>query len=137
MTDSGNDGAVLLFDGVCNLCNGAVNFIIDRDPHGKIKFAALQSVAGKALIAKYLSNEEVKDSLIFIENGKAYQQSTAALRLTRHLNAAWPMAFIFIIIPAFIRNWIYAYVAKNRYKWFGTLESCRMPTPELKARFLV
>ncbi len=127
---------VLLFDGVCNLCNGAINFVIDHEPKGRIKFAALQSEPGKALIAKYLSNQEVKDSLIFIENGKAYQQSGAALRVAKYLNGAWPLLFVFIVVPPFIRNWVYDYVAKNRYKWFGQMESCRMPTKELKARFL-
>ena len=135
MTKDTND-VVLLFDGVCNLCNGAINFVIDRDPKATVKFAALQSEQGKALIARYLSNTEVKDSLILIENGKAYQQSGAALRVAKYLNGAWPLLYVFIVVPPFIRNWVYDYVAKNRYNWYGKKDECLIPTTELKAKFL-
>lgn len=127
---------IILFDGVCNFCNGAVNFTIKRDKKATIKFAALQSETGGQLVQQYGFPADDMRSFLFIENGKAYNRSTAALRVCRHLKWLWPLCYGFIIVPAFIRNGIYDWIAKNRYKWFGERQECMIPTPEVKARFL-
>lgn len=127
---------IILFDGVCNLCNSSVTFVIKRDAKDVFRFAALQEEPGQKLIKQYSIDTNKTDSIIFIENNKAYTKSTAALRIARHLGGAYPLFYGFIIIPVFIRNWVYDYVAKNRYKWYGKKESCMIPTPELKAKFL-
>ncbi len=127
---------IILFDGVCNLCNNSVTFVIKRDKKDKFRFAALQEPAGQELIKKFGIDTTKTDSIILIENGKAYVKSTAALRVARHLGGLYPLSYAFMIIPNFIRNWVYDYVAKNRYKWYGKKESCMIPTPELKAKFL-
>lgn len=127
---------VLLFDGVCNLCAGSVQFIIKRDPEARVKFASLQSEQGKKLLSVHSLPANQLKSLVFIENGKAYTRSTGALKVARYLNGAWPVLYIFMIIPRFIRDVVYDWVARNRYKWFGEKTECWMPTPALKARFL-
>lgn len=128
--------AIILFDGVCNLCNGAVQFIIKRDKKGNFSFASLQSAEGQKLSKEY--NLPVTDfnSFILIENNKVYTRSTGALRVTRKLRGLWPLIYGFIIIPKFIRDGVYNWIARNRYKWFGKKDECMIPTPELKARFL-
>lgn len=127
---------VILFDGYCNLCNGAVQFTIKRDRKNIFRFASLQSdFATKALTSFDLEPNQ-GDSFILLEDGKVYQRSTAALRVVKKLNGLWPLLYAFIIIPRFIRNGIYNFIAKNRYRWFGKQESCWVPTSELKARFL-
>lgn len=131
-----NKSKVILFDGVCNLCNGAVLFIIKRDPKAKFKFAALQSDIGMSLTAEHNIDTTKTDSIVLVEAGKVYIKSTAALRVARHLKGGYPLLYGFIIFPAFFRNWVYDWIAKNRYKWFGKKESCMIPTPELKSRFL-
>lgn len=127
---------IILFDGVCNLCNGTVQFILKRDPKGYFQFASLQSDAGQELLKKYNLPTEVFNSFVLIENDNAYLQSTGALRVARRLNAAWPMLYGFIIVPAFIRNFFYNLISKNRYRWFGKKEECMLPLPEWKGRFL-
>ena len=127
---------IILFDGVCNFCNGAVNFTIKRDKKATIKFAALQSETGRQLVQQYGFPADDMHSFLFIENGKAYNRSTAALRVCRHLKGLWLLCYGFIIVPAFIRNGIYDWIAKNRYKWFGERQECMIPTPEVRARFL-
>lgn len=127
---------IILFDGVCNLCNSSVTFVIKRDAKDVFRFAALQEEPGQKLIKQYGIDTNKTDSIIFIENNKAYTKSTAALRISRYLGGAYPLLYGFIIIPVFIRNWVYDYVAKNRYKWYGKKESCMIPTPELKVKFL-
>ena len=127
---------IILFDGVCNLCNGAVTFVIKRDKKNMFKFAALQSEAGQHLISKYNIDTSKVDSIILIDREKFYSKSSAALHIAKNLSGAYPLLFGFMIVPKFIRNWIYDYVAKNRYKWFGKKESCMIPTPELKEKFL-
>lgn len=129
-------GPVLLFDGVCNLCNGAVQFIIARDKKAVFKFAALQSEAGQSLLRKY--NLPVKDfeSFVLINNDTAYTESTAALTVAKLLGGVWKLAYVLIVIPKFIRDFFYRLVANSRYKIFGRQESCMLPTPELKSRFL-
>jgi len=126
---------VVLFDGVCNFCNGAINFTIDHDPKTKFVFAPIQSEYGLEAKKKFSLPENV-DSIILIKNGKAHIKSTAALLIARQLSGLWPLMYLFIIIPPFIRNFFYDLIARNRYKWFGKSDSCRIPTPELKQRFL-
>ena len=126
---------IVLFDGVCNYCNAMVNFAIRNDKKAVIKFAPLQSEAGIMLKEKYKINPEI-DSVIFIDNGKVYTYSDAAIRITKYLR--WPSKglYAFNIVPKFIREPLYKWVAKNRYKWFGKKESCMIPDANVKARFL-
>jgi len=133
--ESGNH-KIILFDGVCNLCNGAVTFIIKRDKKDVFKFAALQSEIGQELISKFNIDTEKVDSIILIDGEKYYSKSSAALRISKDLSGAYPLLFGFMVVPKFIRNSVYDYIAKNRYKWFGKKESCMIPTSELKAKFL-
>lgn len=126
----------ILFDGVCNLCNGAVNFVIKRDKHSYIKFASLQGDKGHQLMRQHNLQTGVFNSFIFIENEKVYTESTAALKVCKYLTGLWPLLYGFIIVPKFIRDGIYKWIAKNRYKWFGKREQCMIPTPETRSRFL-
>lgn len=127
---------VILFDGVCNLCNGSVQFIIKRDPKSKFRFAALQSSFGQEQLRKYGLPADQLYSVMLIEDGQVFHKSTAALKITKALNGGWPLLYGFIILPPFIRNWFYDWIAANRYKWFGKREVCMIPTPELKTRFI-
>ena len=127
---------VILFDGVCNFCNSSVNFIIKRNRKKDIRFAALQSEAGKRLLNEYRLPAGEMESIVFIENGNAYQRSAAALRICRRLSGAWPLCYGFILVPRFIRDAVYNWIAANRYKWFGVQEQCMIPTPEIRERFL-
>jgi predicted DCC family thiol-disulfide oxidoreductase YuxK len=127
---------ILLFDGVCNLCNASVLFVIRRDKKKEIKYAAIQSKQGKMLLQQYHIEEAYLGSLIFIEDGKVYLKSTGALRLCKYLKGLWPALYLFIFVPALIRNAVYDFVAKNRYQWFGKKETCMVPTVELKSLFL-
>jgi len=130
------DKPVIIFDGVCNFCNALVNFIIKQDKKNIFLFAALQSESGKKLMEQYQINWQRTDSFILIEKGKAYMKSNAALRLYNKLPWYWKWTQIFWIFPKFIRNAVYNFIAKHRYKWFGKRDECMMPTPELKERFL-
>ncbi|NGX83949.1 thiol-disulfide oxidoreductase DCC family protein [Aequorivita sp. KMM 9714] len=127
---------IILFDGVCNLCNGAINYVIKRDHKNVFKFAALQSETGQNLTAKFNIDRAKVDSIILIDGDKHYEKSTAALYIAKHLSGAYPLLFGFIIVPKFIRNAVYDYVARNRYKWFGKKDKCMIPTAELKNKFL-
>jgi predicted DCC family thiol-disulfide oxidoreductase YuxK len=127
---------ILLFDGECNLCNHAVQFIIPRDSGAYYRFAALQSEVGEQILAQYQLSYTEMNTVILIQNGKIFTKSTAALKLVRHLNRMWPLLYVFIIIPRLLRDPIYEWVARNRYKWFGRREFCMMPSSEMKSRFL-
>jgi predicted DCC family thiol-disulfide oxidoreductase YuxK len=131
-----NNQPIILFDGVCNFCNSAVNFVIKRNSRSNILFAPLQSEAGQKLLQQYNLPADDMQSFIFIEKGIMYKQSTAALKVCRYLKSLWPLCYVFIIVPKFIRDGIYNWIAKNRYKWFGIRQQCMIPTPEVKARFL-
>jgi predicted DCC family thiol-disulfide oxidoreductase YuxK len=126
----------ILFDGVCNFCNASINFVIDRDSKGIFKFATLQSEIGQELLKKYSLKQNDFDSIILEKEGKIYQKSDAALEIARNLDGLWQIFYVFKIIPSFLRNPIYDLIAKNRYRIFGKTDACRIPTPELKARFL-
>jgi predicted DCC family thiol-disulfide oxidoreductase YuxK len=131
-----NKEAVILFDGVCNFCNSAVNFVIKKNARQNILFTPMQSAAGQKLLEFYHLPADDMKSFIFIENDNVYKQSTAALKVCRYLRGLWPLCYGFIIVPKFIRDGVYNWIAKNRYKWFGKKEACMIPTPEVKARFL-
>lgn len=126
---------IVLFDGECNFCDSSVQFIIQNDPQGKFHFASLQSDIGQQLLKEHNVPSDI-DSMILIEEDKKYYKSAAALRICRHLKGLWKLAYAFIIIPAPIRNLLYDFVARNRYKWFGKKESCMLPPPNVRARFL-
>jgi len=128
--------AIVLFDGVCTLCNHSVQFIIKRDKKSYFKFGALQSEQGKALLQKHNLSTETLDSVVLIEGNKAYTYSTAPLRILRKLPLPWSLLYVFIVVPTCIRNPIYKWIGRNRYQWFGKKESCLMPTPETSRRFL-
>lgn len=127
---------IVLFDGVCNFCNSSVNFIIERDRENYFKFAPLQSDIGQELLDKYGINKTETDSIVLIENEKAYTHSTAALKIARRLDGIWSWFYTFIIVPKPVRDFFYKLFAKNRYRLFGKQDACMMPTPEIRARFL-
>ena len=130
------DQRIILFDGICNLCNNAVKFVLRRDRNSVFKFASLQSDVAK----KLLRNTEVPDidsgTFVLIENGAIYTRSTAALKVCKHLSGLWPLITVFWIVPRFIRDWVYNLISKNRYKWFGKRDTCMIPTPEVENKFL-
>jgi predicted DCC family thiol-disulfide oxidoreductase YuxK len=130
--------AVVLFDGVCNLCSGTVNFLIDRDPRGELRFAALQSPAAAALLRSlgHPPPGPEPDSILLVEGGRVYERSTAAIRIARHLGGAWRLLGLLVVVPRPVRDAVYRFVAARRYRWFGKADACRVPTPELQARFL-
>ena len=127
---------LILFDGVCNLCNGAVRFIIKRDRVNKFRFASLQSAIGQEYLKRFELKPTELFSVLLIKNGQLYDQSDAALEIAKDLSGIWPALNVFRIIPAFVRNVVYKLIAKNRYRLFGKKDKCMIPTPELRARFL-
>lgn len=133
---SGQPAVLVLFDGVCNLCNGAVQFIIRRDPHARFRFASLQSQTGQALLRARGLDAAQLYSMLVLENGVLYERSDAALRIAKHLVQPWPLLTVFKIIPRPVRNVLYNFIAANRYRWFGRQQACMLPTPELRPRFL-
>lgn len=118
------------------MCSSAVQFIIERDKKGRFQFASLQSEYGQEQLKKHQLLDKNIDSIVLIENDKAYIKSTAALHIAKSMDGLYPLAYVFIIVPPFIRNWVYDWIAKNRYKWYGKKETCWLPTPDLKARFI-
>lgn len=135
--------AVILFDGVCNLCNGFVNFVIDRDAAGYFKFAALQSDAAEALLdaeampaVRPPNGRGRLQSVVLIEDGRVYRRSTAALRIARRLRGPWSLLAVLLVMPRPLRDAIYDGLAQHRYEWFGRRDRCRVPTPALEDRFL-
>lgn len=131
------DTPIILFDGLCNFCNAAVNFVFKRDRYRNIHFAALQSEIGQQLLQQHHLSVTDLSSFVFIRNKQAHIKSTAALKVCRHLTGAWPLLYGFILVPAFIRNGVYDFIAKNRYRWFGKKASCMVPTAEMKSKFLL
>ncbi len=127
---------VIFFDGVCNLCNSSVQFVIEHDQKNQFKFTALQGDYAKEILPKFNADLEKLDTILLLENGRLYTKSSAALRVARKLNGVIPLLYTFIIVPKFMRDWVYDWIAKNRYKWWGKQESCWVPTPELKNKFI-
>ena len=131
-----NKTLIILFDGVCNLCNGFVQFLIKRDPAGKFRFSALQSDFGRSQLIRFNLNPDLLHSVIVIDGDNVLQRSDAALRIVNQLGGPWKILNAFKIFPKSLRDALYSWLARNRYKVFGKRDSCMIPTPELKARFI-
>lgn len=127
---------VLLFDGVCNLCNASVQWILKRDRKGVFKFAALQSDTGQMLLRQFGFSEKNFDTVVLVADGRIFTRADAALEIVQRIGGLWSLLAVFKIIPRPIRNTIYDWVARNRYRWFGKKEECMLPRPEWKERFV-
>ena len=128
--------SILLFDGHCSLCNGAVDFVLKRDIRKKLLLASIQGTAGQGVLKKYELPPSYLDTLVLVEEGKVYLGSTAALRVARFLGGGWPLFYGLIIIPKGVRDRIYQWISRNRYQWFGRRDTCRMPTANEQEHFL-
>jgi predicted DCC family thiol-disulfide oxidoreductase YuxK len=128
--------SILLFDGICNLCNGSVQFILKRDQKEQFLFASLQSDAAEKLLLQYKEKKIGMDSIVLIEDGKVYQKSTAVLKICQHLNWPWRIFLVGVYLPKSWRDKLYDLIAKNRYRWFGKKDSCTMMIPLYKNRFI-
>jgi len=131
-----DEKSIILFDGVCNLCNGFVNFLIARDSKNQFLFGSLQSPQATEILTRFNAPTTEMTTVILTENGQLYSRSTAVLKIFRKMGGLWPLLYAFIIIPPFIRDPIYHLIAKNRYRMFGRKDACMIPTPALKAKFL-
>lgn len=131
----GQPEAIILFDGVCNLCSGAVQFVIKRDPSAYFRFASLQSDFGQSQLKKFNLDPVSFHSIILVEGNRYYERSDAALKIARKLTGGWPLLYTFKILPRFIRDGVYNLIGKKRYRFFGKKDACWIPTPELKSRF--
>jgi predicted DCC family thiol-disulfide oxidoreductase YuxK len=129
-------GAVVLFDGVCNLCNGFVQFIIPRDPAGHFRFAALSSEAAARVLSNAGHEVPPVDSVVLVEGGGVYVRSTAALRIAKRLRFPWFLAYGLMVVPRVVRDAVYDFVARHRLQWFGRRETCLIPGPGIRERFL-
>jgi predicted DCC family thiol-disulfide oxidoreductase YuxK len=127
---------IVLFDGVCNLCSGSVQLILRHDPAGRFRFASLQSPAGQELLARFGIDPGAMDSVILVEGDRWFKESDAALRVARGMIGPWRMLWALRVIPRPLRDGLYRLIARNRYRWFGKQETCWLPTPELRERFL-
>ncbi|WP_096154853.1 MULTISPECIES: thiol-disulfide oxidoreductase DCC family protein [Bacillus] len=126
--------SIVLFDGVCNMCNGVVKFIFKRDKDREFYFASLQSDRGQRILKEHHGKQV--DSVVLLRDGQLYYFSDAALHIAKKLDGGWKLFFIFIVIPRKLRDLIYKFIARNRYKWFGKKEECMLPTKEMRERFL-
>jgi predicted DCC family thiol-disulfide oxidoreductase YuxK len=136
MTDASEPARIVLFDGKCNLCNGSVKFIIKRDPATQFHFASLQSDFARKIVEEHGGNPDDLDTILLLEGDRLYNRSSAALRIAKRLRAPWPLLAVFLVIPAPLRDLVYRFIARNRYRWFGKTESCMIPTAAIRARFL-
>jgi predicted DCC family thiol-disulfide oxidoreductase YuxK len=127
---------LVLFDGVCNLCSSSVQFIIRRDPGARFRFASLQSEIGQEYLRRFNLNTSRLHSIILVKDDQFLERSDAALEIARNLSGAWPLFYIFKIIPRFLRDPVYNWISRNRYAWFGKKDACWIPTPELRSRFV-
>lgn len=130
-----NNEKILLFDGVCNLCSNLVLFIIKKDPKSQFKFTALQSEMGKLLLKKYILESNNLNTVVYIKGENYFLKSTAILNIVKDLGGYWKLFYVFILIPKFLRDFIYDLIAKSRYRIFGKKESCMIPSPEINQRF--
>ena len=128
--------SVIFFDGVCNLCNSTVQFIIKKDTKNVFYFASLQSDAAKNILLQYAERNFELNSIVFISNNTVYIKSSAVLRIFRNLGGGYKLLFVFWIVPKPIRDFVYDYIARNRYKWFGQKDQCMLPNEAIKSRFL-
>jgi predicted DCC family thiol-disulfide oxidoreductase YuxK len=126
---------LILFDGYCNLCNGAVQFIIKRDPKEHFRFSSLSWPPAQTLLEKHREFGEV-DSILLFEDGELYQKSTAALKIAGRLSGLWPLMKVFFIVPRFLRDLVYDFIARNRYRWFGKKDTCMMPEKKVDHLFI-
>lgn len=133
---SNKDKSIVLFDGVCNLCNSVVQFLIVRDKKKKLFYSALQSSVGQEILRDNGLNTSDFDSFILQYKGEVYSKSSAGIRVLSQLGGLWPMMKVFLIVPKPIRDWVYSLIANNRYKWWGKKDHCMMPTPEMQSRFV-
>lgn len=129
-----SDHSVVFFDGVCNLCNGFVDFLIRRDPNDRLRFAPLQGETAKKLVPAAWREE--LSSVVLWQDGRCSRESAAAVRALATLGGVWKLALVFLVVPALLRDFIYRGIARNRYRWFGQRETCRLPSPEERERFL-
>ena len=127
---------VIVFDGVCNLCNSFVNFVMDRDSKGLFKFGTLQSDPAQVILKELNLAREDFETFLLLEEGRVYSKSTAAIKILRKLGGLWPLISIFMVVPQFMRDGVYSFVARNRYRWMGKAEACRVPTPKDLQRFV-
>jgi predicted DCC family thiol-disulfide oxidoreductase YuxK len=127
---------VVLFDGVCNLCTGSVQFLLERDRNGVLKFGSLQSEPAAELLDACGMDPDQRDSIVLVEGGQCYTKSDAALRIAKHLGGFYAALYAFVVLPRPIRDRIYDVVANNRYDWFGKRDSCYLPSPDVQDRFL-
>lgn len=133
-----NGAKIIFYDGNCLLCNRSVEFIIRRDPDKQFRFSHLQSdYAQRLLDDRSLDKSNHPDSIVLYEKGSLYFKSTAALRIARHLSGLWPILYIFVLIPAFLRDGLYDFIARHRYRWFGEVKSCRLVDQAMKDRFII
>lgn len=131
-----NNKLLILYDGVCNFCNSSVMFVAERDKQNNFVFAHLQSEIGLKYRQNFKLPTDIINTLVLVENQKAFIKSTAALRIARNLSGLWPLLYIFIVFPPFLRDFVYDFVAKNRYRWFGKSEVCKLPDPQIKEKFI-
>lgn len=136
-------GGIILFDGICNLCNSFVQWLIAHDPGSRFRFGALQSVASERLLAEHGQNHQPRtsgqfglDTVLYVRQGKVLTRSTAVLHIAKDLGGPWSVLYGFILVPRFLRDAVYNRVANHRYSWFGKRNSCMLPTPEIRARFI-
>ncbi|MCE7054928.1 DCC1-like thiol-disulfide oxidoreductase family protein [Algoriphagus sp. AGSA1] len=128
--------SIIFFDGVCNLCNASIDFVIRRDKKDHFLVGALQDDFSRKILSGFEVREDYLDSLVLLENGKIYYKSSAALRIANKLSGLWPVLYPIILLPKSLRDPIYNWIGKNRYRWFGKKNTCRLPTPEEKSKFL-
>ena len=131
-----NNTPLILFDGACNLCNKSVQFVLLREKGQELFFASLQSTVGQEILTHFGLHPDYTDSVLFLEKGKLHQESLAALKVCKYLKMPWRLLVIFRIIPRFLRDIVYKYIARNRIKWYGSTERCWIMTPEWRSRFL-
>ena len=131
-----DDQYIVIFDGVCNFCNGAVNFIIWRDPDGRFAFTPMQSEAGKRLIEKHGPTAVGGDTFLLIKDGDCYERTDAALEITKSLTGFWYLFNVFRVLPRPVRDYFYSLFARNRYALFGKRDTCMIPTAEVRSRFI-
>lgn len=129
-------GPLVLYDGDCALCNASVSFIVDRDREGAFRFASLQGTVGRAMLLEHALSTDALDTLVLVEDGRAHVRSTAALRIARRLRSPWSWLWVLALAPRWLRDPPYRFVARHRYRWFGKAHACRLPTPEVRRRFL-
>lgn len=126
---------VILFDGECNLCNASVDLVMRNDSDALFRFASLQSDAARRILEPYGRDPDLLGSIILVDDG-VFRESDAVLRIARQMDGAWPLLYIFVVIPRFIRDPVYRWIARNRYRWFGKRDTCRVPTPDEQDRFI-